>query len=100
MIQQRTIKWLTLFLIIIQHVHCIDIFIKNSRNGKDEIVQELKHFTKRTYEIPLFQTRYIKIKMHGHDNKDIIKIQFQVNSTDIRVVHIKKATNENLTMCK
>jgi hypothetical protein len=92
MTKQHTIKSLILFLAIIESVHCFEIFIKNKDDGNKVTIEHLKNVSK-TYEIPLFQTRYITIKMSPNDldhNRNVIGFKFQVQSTDIRVVDIQK----------
>jgi len=93
-----TIKWLVLFLIIIKCVNTFEIFIKKTNDNNHQTTEQLKLFYNKTYEIPLFQTRYITLRISrdglrrtGHVNQhDIVGFKFQVKSTDIRVVKIQK----------
>lgn len=99
------IKWLVLFLILIGSVHTFEIFIK--KPDDDQNIEGLKSFYNKTYEIPLFQTRFITIRIYPDDlqrtgrvsQHDVIGFKFQVKSTDIQVVEIRKEvripTNSN-----
>jgi hypothetical protein len=96
--EQHIIKLVILFIIIIKCVHSFDIFIKKTNNNNDKEIQKLESFYNKTYQIPLFQTRYITIRIYQNDlyrdgninNHDVIGFKFQVKSTDIRVVDIEK----------
>jgi len=96
------IQWLVLF---INGIHALELFVKTTDNQSSE---PFKSYANRTYQIPLFQTRFITIRIHpdelrrdGHVNQqDIIGFKFQVQSTDIRVLDIRKEiglanTNKN-----
>ncbi len=92
------IKWLILFITIIECAHCFEIFIKKTNNNDDKKIEQLKSFHNKTYQISLFQTHYITIRIHpddlrrnGHVNQDnVVGFKFQVKSTDIRVLDVKK----------
>ena len=91
--KQHIIKWLILFLTVIESVHCFEIYIKNKNDGNKVTIEHLKYSSNKTYEIPLFQTHYITIKINPNDlddNRNVIGFKFQVQSTDIRVVDIRK----------
>ncbi len=93
-----TIKWLVLFLMIIKCVHTFEIFIKKTNDNNHKKTEQLKLFYNKTYEIPLFQTHYITIRISrdglrhaGHINQhNIVGFKLQVKSSDIRVVKIQK----------
>ncbi len=99
------IKWLVLFLILIGSVHTFEIFIK--KPDDDQNIEGLKSFYNKTYEIPLFQRRFITIRIYPDDlqrtgrvqKHDVVGFKFQVKSTDIQVVEIRKEvripTNSN-----
>ncbi len=104
------IKWLILFITIIKCAHSLEIFIKKTNSNNDQNIEPLKLFYNKTYQIPLFQTRYITIRINRDDlgrNKnvhdhDVVGFKFQVKSTDNRVVDVQKEiivptrkTNEN-----
>ncbi len=92
------IKWLVLYLTVLQCVHGFEIFIKKTNDNNDTNIQPLRSFRNKTYQIPLFETRYITIRIspddlrrNGYVNQsDVIGFKFQVKSTDIQVVEIKK----------
>ncbi|CAF1013472.1 unnamed protein product [Rotaria sordida] len=96
--EQHIIKWLILFITIIKGVHSVDIFIKKTNDNNDENIEELQSFYDKPYEMPLFQTRYITIRinpngLHHDQNKNnhhVVGFKFQVKSTNIRVVNVQK----------
>jgi hypothetical protein len=96
--KQHTIKWLILFLTIIDYVHSFDMFIKTPIDNNNQTIEKLKYFSNKTYEIPLFHTRYITIRINPDDlhqdgnttDRNIVGFRFQVHSTDIRVVDVRK----------
>lgn len=106
------IQWLILFLTYNKCVHSFQILIQNN----DQKYEELKLFSNTSYQIPLFQTRYITIKIspndflrNGYTNQaNIIGFKFQVKSTDVGVVEVKKEIQsptenillEDLFICK
>jgi len=101
---------------IIKYVHNFEIFIKKTNDNNHKKTEQLKLFSNKTYEIPLFQTHYITIRISrdglrhaGHINQhNIVGFKLQVKSTDIRVIKIQKeirtSTNnillEDLFICK
>ncbi len=94
------IQWLLLFLTIINGIYTFELFIKKSDDNQD--IESLKSYTNRTYQIPLFQTRLITIRIHSddlrHNEHELIGFKFQVQSSDIRVMDIRKEiqmTNTN-----
>jgi hypothetical protein len=105
--EQYMIKWLILFVTIIECAHSLEIFIKKTNSNNDQNIEPLKSFYNKTYQIPLFQTRYITIRINRDDlrrNKnvhdhDVVGFKFQVKSTDNRIVDVQKeilvTTNAN-----
>lgn len=64
----------------------------------DSIVENISNFTKKPYEVPLFQKRYITMHVEPEDlrqyrNKNYINavgLKFQLKSTDTRVLNVEK----------
>ncbi|UJR33152.1 hypothetical protein I4U23_020609 [Adineta vaga] len=92
------IKYLILIIHILTYVHSVEINIKNTNDKNDQDIENLNLYMKKTYQLPLFQTRYISIRINPDDlhrkentsDQDIIGFKFQIQSTDKRVVHIQK----------
>jgi hypothetical protein len=96
--EQYMIKWLILFITIIECAHTLEIFIKETNSNNNRNIEPLTSFYNKTYQIPLFQTRYITIRINRDDlrrNKnvhdhDVVGFKFQVKSTDNRVFDVQK----------
>ena len=86
------VQWLILF---ISGIQTFELFIKNDNDQSNET---FKSYANRSYQIPLFQTRFITIRIHPDDLRhveraqkhDIIGFKFQVQSSDIRVLDVRK----------
>ncbi|CAF0943208.1 unnamed protein product [Adineta ricciae] len=69
-----------------------------AKDDTNEVVENAKSYQNKTYQIPLFQTRYVSIKinpdeLYQNDRKtklEVVGFKFQVQSTDPRVVNIQK----------
>ncbi|CAF3910969.1 unnamed protein product [Rotaria magnacalcarata] len=96
--KQHTINSLILFITIFACVHSFEIFIKKTNNKNDSKIEEFKSFHNKTYNMSLLQTRYITIQVtpndlyHDHhtNKSNVIGFKFQVKSTNIRVLDVKK----------
>jgi hypothetical protein len=106
--KRYTLKWLMLFLAILESAHSLEIFIKKTAEKNDQNTERLASFANKTYQIPLFQTRYLAIRLNPDDlrrdgdadNQAVAGFKFQVKSTDSRVIDVRKeimvpTTNSN-----
>ncbi|CAF1343562.1 unnamed protein product [Adineta steineri] len=92
------IKWLILFLITVKYAHTVEIFIKKTNSNDDQDVEQLQSYANKTYQIPLFQKRYVTIGINPDElrgnknikNNKIVGFKFQVQTTDTRIVRIQK----------
>jgi hypothetical protein len=94
MLQGQALKIFILFITSIKYVYNFEIFISKI---KDENIKDFVPFYNQSCEIPLFQTRYVTIKIHPddlrYDNNDVsnvIGFKFQIRSTNPEVVIIRK----------
>jgi hypothetical protein len=89
--EQHIIKWLILFLLILECVYSFEIFIKKTTNNNEQNIEQLGSFSNKSYQIPLFQTRYITIQINPNDlHHNVVGFKFQVKSSDIRVIDVQK----------
>ncbi|CAF3396934.1 unnamed protein product [Rotaria sp. Silwood1] len=96
--EQYIIKWLILFMTIVECVHSFEIFIKKTNDNNDQNIEELQSFYNKNYEMSLFQTHYITIRISPDDlyrdrnttDHNVVGFKFQVKSTDTRIVHVQK----------
>jgi hypothetical protein len=118
MLQRQTLQYLILFLTIFKCVYNFEIFLSKTKDDKDQNMEQLVSFRNKSYEIPLFQTRYVTIRTHSNDfhpkkndNSNVIGFKFQVRSSNPELVNIRKeitiSTNnlktillEDLYICK
>ena len=86
------IQCLLLFLTIVNGIHTFELFIKKPDDNQG--IEAFKSYTNRTYQMPLFQTRLITIRIHPNDLRrdehDIIGFKFQVQSSVDGIVDIRK----------
>jgi hypothetical protein len=95
MLQGQTLKYLIVIIIIVKYVDSLEIFL--SKTNDDIEVEHLASFRNKSYEIPLFQTRYLTIRTHPNDihpvqlgEKNMIGLKYQIKSTLPKVVNIRK----------
>ncbi len=86
------IQCLLLFLTIVNGIHTLELFIKKPDDNQD--IETFKSYSNRSYFIPLFQTRFITIRIHPNDlrrgEQEIIGFKFQVQSSVAGVMDIRK----------
>lgn len=99
--QGQTLKYSILFFIAIQSVSTFEILIAERIDGIDQNIQHLGENVNKSYEIPLFQTRYVTVRVHTNDlhrhgnnrGGDIVGFKFQIKSSVPNVVGIEKELN-------
>jgi hypothetical protein len=94
--KRRIHTWL-ICMILIRYGDSLEILIKDhiQHNISGQSIESL---TNQTYHVPLFETRYITVRIDTNDlrpsiysiDEHIIGFKFQLQSTDHRVVEIKK----------
>jgi hypothetical protein len=94
MLQGQALKIFILFITSIKYVYSFEIFISKIQ---DKNIEDFVPVRNQSCEVPLFQTRYVTIKIHPddlrHNNNDInnvVGFKFQIKSTDPKVVIIRK----------
>lgn len=98
MVQGQTLKSVVLFLFAIECVLTFEILIAERINGVDKNIQQLRLNENKSCEIPLFQTRYVTIRLHPTDlhkrgnggGRDIVGFKVQIKSSLANVVKITK----------
>ena len=98
MMQGQTLKYSILFLIAIQCVSTFEILIAERINGREQNIQHLGWNVNKSCQIPLFQTRYVTVRVHSNDlhrhgnNRDgnVVGFKFQIKSAVPNVVAIEK----------
>ncbi|CAF2793698.1 unnamed protein product [Rotaria sp. Silwood2] len=73
------------------------IFINETQYNKDQTIEYLTTFPNKSYEMPLFQTRYITIRVDSNDFQhkkqnisNVIGFKLQIRSTDPKVINLRK----------
>ncbi|CAF1475711.1 unnamed protein product, partial [Adineta steineri] len=72
--------------------------LKKTNSNDDQDVEQLQSYANKTYQIPLFQKRYVTIRINPDElrgnknikNNKIVGFKFQVQTTDTRIVRIQK----------
>lgn len=105
MLQGQAVRCLIVFITIFKCVYNFEVFARKTKDGNDQNIQQLANYRNKSYEIPLFQTHYLILRIHandfqGHSKSNIIGFKFQVQSTDPEVVNLRKkimmlTSNEN-----
>lgn len=97
MLQGQVLKCLILFMTIFKCVYNFEVFLSKTNNNNDQNIENLGSYRNKTYEVPLFETRYITIRTHFNDfrhnknnDSNVVGFKFQVRSTDPNVVNIRK----------
>lgn len=95
--QGQTLKYWIIFFILIQSVQNFEIFIGKTRDINNENVEQLGSRQNKSYEIHLFQTRYITVRIHPNDlrrtginHSHVVGFKFQVRTSRENIVEIKK----------
>ena len=87
MIRRQALEYFILVMSIIKCVRCFDAFITKTINDKNEDHKPLTSFHNNSLEIPLFQARYITLRMnlnhdfrhhHKHVDSIIVGFKFQI----------------------
>jgi hypothetical protein len=95
MLQGQALLCSILFMTIVRCIYSFEIFINNTKDGT---VKQLESFRNKSYELPLFQKRFITIRAHPNDfrpntyNSHVVGFKYQVRSTDPSIVRIRKET--------
>jgi len=94
MLQGEAVKCLIVFMIIIKCVYNFEVILSKTNDNQDQNIERLASFRNKSYEIPLFQTRYITIQTHLNDflrnNINVVGFKFQIRSTRPELVNIQK----------
>ncbi|CAF2793679.1 unnamed protein product [Rotaria sp. Silwood2] len=97
MIQGQVFKCCILFLTIIKCVLGFKIFINETQYNKDQNIDYLASVHNKSYEIPLFQTRYITIQTDSndfhrnkYDNSNVIGFKLQIRSSHPEFINLRK----------
>jgi len=84
-------------MIIIKCVYNFEVILSKTKDNQDQSIEYLVSYGNKSYEIPLFQTRYITIQTFSNDflrNKydyiNVVGFKFQLRSTRPKLVNIKK----------
>jgi len=81
-------------MIIIKCVYNFEVILSKTKDNQDQNIESLASFRDKSYEIPLFQTRYITIQTHANDfirnNINVVGFKFQIRSTRPELVNIQK----------
>ena len=95
--QGQTLKFWLVFLILINYVNSFEIFIGERLDGQDQNVEQLGARENKSYEINLFKSRYITIRIdpndlrrNGNSRGDVVGFKFQIRSSLANVVEIRK----------
>ena len=95
--QGQTLKFWIVFLILINYVNSFEIFIGERLDGQDQNVEQLGARENKSYEINLFKSRYITIRIdpndlrrNGNSRGDVVGFKFQIRSSLANVVEIRK----------
>jgi hypothetical protein len=100
MLQEQTLKCMIIFMITVKCVHNLEILISKTKDDTNQTVEHLQSFHNKSYEIPLFQIRYLTVRTHSNDfhrnksdDRNVIGFKFQIRSTLPNVVIIRKEVN-------
>jgi hypothetical protein len=91
----HVIKCWILLLTGLGRVLSLDVFIKATMDAHDESTTSVSSLANTTYEMPLFQIRYIVMRVNLDELRrdgqhHLVGIKFQVSSTDSRVIKARK----------
>jgi hypothetical protein len=97
MLQEQTLKYFIVFIITVKCADSLEIVLSKTNDDTDKNVEYLGSFLNKSYEIPLFQRRYVTIRMHPNDfprtssyNRNVVGFKFQIKSILPNVVNIRK----------
>ena len=95
--QGQTLKFWIVFLILINYVNSFEIFIGERLDGQDQNVEQLGARENKSYEINLFKSHYVTIRIdpndlrrNGNSRGDVVGFKFQIRSSLANVVEIRK----------
>ena len=95
MLSKEVLKSVLFFLTVVKYAHSLDLFIETSKYKNHEQLTPLRN---KSYEMPLFQTRYVTIRVHANDlhrsdhqaTGTVIGFKFELKSTDTNIIKMEK----------
>ena len=90
------LPWCILLITIVKYSSSFEVFLKNSITDEDQTSEPWINAVNKSYEIPLFQKRYITIRTQPEDirstrfNRSVVGFKFQVSSSNAAVADIQK----------
>ena len=96
MLRGQLLRWCILLITLAKYTASFQVLIKTTIAEDDQISEQWENFKNKSYEIPLFQKRYVTIRTQLNDiqskqfNRSVVGFKFHVSSTNAIVADVRK----------
>ena len=96
MLRGQLLRWCILLITLAKYTSSFEVLIKTTLADDDQTSEKWQDFKNKSYEIPLFQKRYVTIRTQLNDiqskrfNRSVVGFKFHVSSINAVVADVRK----------